>query len=301
MKSRQDMNRRTFLRNSAGVMAAGFAASHFTAPESGAQEATAAVTGFDPCERCALGSTGVHPTRLGMGTGINGWNNQSALTRKGNDAFMNLLRYSYDNGMRYYDLADVYGSHSYLKEAMDDFMDRDEVTIITKSFTRDAEELAADIERYRQELNTDYIDGVLLHCLTDPDWTENMKDCMDVLSDAQAKGWIKAKGVSCHNFDAMAAGAESPWVDILLARINPFGAHMDGPTEDVVQVLRTAHDSGKGVLGMKILGEGTIADRKEESLEFVLNLGCVDAMTIGFLNPEDMGEIMDLMRKTPVA
>lgn len=292
------MNRRTFLRNSAGAVAAGIAASQLTGTESIAQ---AAPTGFDPCERCALGSTGVKPTRMGMGTGIRASNNESELTRKGHDAFMNLLRYAYDNGIRYYDVADSYGSHSYLREAMHDFMDRDEITLITKSFTRDAAGLAADIERFRQELDTDYIDGVLLHCLTDPDWTENMKECMDVLVDAQAKGWIKAKGVSCHNFDAMAAASESEWVDIMLARINPFGAKMDGPPEEVVKVLQTAHDNGKGVLGMKILGEGTMAHRKVESLNFVLNLGCVDAMTIGFLRPEDMGEIMDLMRNTQVA
>ncbi len=294
MNSGHNMNRRTFLRNSAGAMAAGFAASRVGIAETVSD-------GFDPCERCALGKTGLRPSRLGMGTGIRGWNGESDLTRKGHDAFMDLLRYAYENGVRYYDLADVYGSHAYMREALHSFIDRDEVTIITKSFTRNAEGLAADIERYRQELDTDYIDGVLLHCLTDPEWTESMKAEMDVLSDAQAKGWIKAKGVSCHNFDAMAAAAESDWVDIMLARINPYGAKMDGPPEKVVEVLQTAHNSGKGVLGMKILGEGEIADRKEESLKFVLNLGCVDAMTIGFLNSDDMGDIMNLMRKTPKA
>ncbi len=57
------------------------------------------------------------------------------------------------------------------------------------------------------------------------------------------------------------------------------------------------HEQGKGILGMKILAEGTLKtpDMQLESLRFVLGLGCVDAFVIGFETPEQIDQIMKLI------
>ena len=54
---------------------------------------------------------------------------------------------------------------------------------------------------------------------------------------------------------------------------------------------------GKGILGMKILGEGRFktAEQQRESLKFVLGLGCVDAFVIGFESPQQIDEICQLI------
>jgi 1-deoxyxylulose-5-phosphate synthase len=277
-----ELSRRDFMKRTAGTMAAGFAVA---ATDASAYASPAAATVR------TVGKTGLKCSLLGMGTGMHGWKGQSDLTRKGRDFFMTVLKHAYSRGITYYDLADQYGSHDYVREALDTFMDRDKVMILTKSWTRDPDELRADIERFRKEIGVDQLDIVLLHCLRGedgPNWPDKLRACMDVLSEAQEKGVLKAKGCSCHSLDRLKEAVDSSWVDVILARINPFGVKMDGPPEAVLPLLKKAHASGKGVLGMKIVGEGELKDKIPESMRYALQSGCVDAMPIGFL---DVSEI----------
>ena len=124
---------------------------------------------------------------------------------------------------------------------------------------------------------------------------------MDVLSEAKEKKQVRAVGVSCHNFGALETAASLPWVDVILARINPSGARMDAPTDKVVPVLKKAKENGKAVIGMKIYGEGSLAHMKEECIRFAQNLGLLDAMTVGAERPELMDETLRLIAKFPAA
>ncbi len=282
------LTRRSFLASSAMLMAG--ATWHKGATSSSLQSISLSTSR-------PLGKTGITCSLVGMGTGVRSWNGESELTRKGRPAFMEVLEYACDQGITFFDLADMYGSHDYVKEALSTFMDRDKVMLSTKTVSREPEAIRADLERFRKELDTDVLDVVLMHCLTQrdgPDWRETLAPAMEVMAEAKAKGIIRAHGVSCHDFQAMEYAAASDWVDVILARINPAGVHMDGPVEDVVAILEACHDSGKGVLGMKIIGEGGLHDRVRESLEFAMGLGCIDAMTIGFL---DTAEIDDIAAK----
>lgn len=283
------MSRRRFLQSSAALAAGAAMGSSALASRSafGAAPMTADMTR-------TLGKTGIKCSLLGFGTGVRSWNHESALTKQGHASFMGTLEHAYGNGVRFLDCADMYGSHPYIKEGLKSFVNRDETMIMTKSVSRDAEGMKADLERFRKELDTDVIDVVLMHCLTDQerDWTTTMQATMDVMEDAKAKGIIRAHGCSCHDIGAMRTAVASDWTDVMLARINPFGIKMDGTPDEIAAILQEAHDKGKGVLGMKILGEGTAADRMDESLKFVTGLGCVDAMTIGFLDATEIDGVM---------
>ncbi len=144
-----------------------------------------------------------------------------------------------------------------------------------------------------------------MHCLRkgEEDWPNTLKPQMDVLSEAKAKGHIRAHGVSSHNLGALQAAAETPWADVVLARINPFGVNMDGPVEDVVPALKKLHDAGKGVLAMKVLGEGKpeVVAKMTESLKFVMGLGTVDAMTIGFINTAQLDDAIEKITQAGAA
>jgi predicted aldo/keto reductase-like oxidoreductase len=214
------------------------------------------------------------------------------LIRRGHDAAIDVILHAYDRGIRYFDMAKSYGAHPLLREAMRKGIDRNKVTLLSKSDSREPERLAQDVEDYRKELDTDRLDVLLIHCMTEGDWPAKYRACMDVLEDAKAKGKIRAHGVSCHSLPALNAAAESDWVDVLLARINPYGLKMDGKPEEVVPVLRKAREAGKGVLGMKILGEGECADRIGQSIKWVLEQDLVDAMPIGFLAPSEIDGAM---------
>jgi len=282
-----DMNRRRFLQYSASAVAA----ASWGAPRiAWGEEASA---GTVATAKHVLGQTGIETTFLGMGTGVRAGGNESALHRRGEDTYMEVLEHVYDQGLRYMDMADSYGAHELVRQAMASFMDRDEMMLQTKTFSRDADGALADLERYRQELDTDVIDVLMLHCLTDAGWVDDMQATMDALSEAKAAGHVRALGVSCHDFGALEQAVDSDWVEVILARINPHGSHMDGPVDEVLPLLQRAHDNGKGVIGMKILGEGTLAaDHIDECLAYARDLECLDAITIGFLSTDEVDDTM---------
>lgn len=238
-----------------------------------------------------LGKTGLKVTRLAMGMGTNGWNHASNQTRIGLEKYKLLVKAGLDRGIRFFDTADTYGSHSYVKEALK-MVHRDEVTVMTKIWTENLEwhplqPVDQTIERIRQELQTDYLDIVLLHCMTKANWTDEKKRFMDGLSEAQAKGLIKKVGFSAHDFGALESGVNHEWPDVVLARINNKKIRMDGEPEKIMSLLEIAGSKGKGVLGMKIFGCGGMVNDEERisSLNFVVQSKKVHAMTIGFEDP----------------
>ena len=125
----------------------------------------------------------------------------------------------------------------------------------------------------------------------------NEADFNFYLEDLKAKGVIRAHGVSVHSLDAMKTAVADPWVDVLHARINPYGIAMDKPDPaEVVEVIHQMHASGRGVIGMKLVGDGKLRDDSEKidhSLRFVLGLGSVDMMIVGFETEEQIDNYMD--------
>src|ERR1700756_3651851 len=252
---------------------------------------------FSANDTVTLGRTGIQTSRLAMGTGTVGSGHHAHQTALGVEGLSRLLLNGYDNGLRFFDAADSYGSHPHVAEALK-HVDRTKVTILTKSWARTAPEMRADLDRFRKELGTDHLDIVLMHCLTEGDWTTRFEPVMDVLSEAKQKGIIRAHGCSCHSIEALSAAAKSPWVELDLARVNPVGAFMDAEPDTVVGVLREMKTSGKAVVGMKILGQGTLRNRQDEALRSALGLGILDAFTIG---AESIAEQNDLVRRIAAA
>lgn len=252
---------------------------------------------FSGADTVTLGKTGIKTSRLAMGTGTVGTGHHSHQTALGIEGLSHLLQNGYDNGLRFFDSADSYGSHPHVADALK-HLDRSKVTLLTKSWARTAPEMQADIDRFRKELGTDYIDVFLMHCVTEGDWTTRFQGAMDVLSEARQKGVIRAHGCSCHSIEALRAAAKSPWVEVDLVRINPVGAYMDGSPETVVPVIREMRAAGKGIVGMKILGAGDLRHRQDEAIRYALGLGLLDAFTIG---AESINEQNDLIKRISAA
>ena len=283
------MNRRHFLRTAAtGSVALHAFPYHLFAGE----------TKKYATDRVKLGPRGVEVSRLAMGTGTDGVGGSSNQTRKlGLAGLANLFDAAYDQGVTFWDSADQYGTHPHVKEALKR-VKRERVTILTKTHASTEKEMRADLDRFRRELGTDYIDILLLHCMLDDDWPRRKQGAMAVISEAQQKGIVRTHGTSCHTLGALKAAAANPWVEVDLARINPAQAQMDADPATVTSVLRQMKAAGKGVIGMKILGAGALRHRADESLQFALSLNCVDCFTIG---SESRAEMEDLLRKIPAA
>jgi 1-deoxyxylulose-5-phosphate synthase len=273
------MRRRDFLRRSARGLGAAWLAT---------RAASAAPFVFDNLpqrhtaqDEVTLGKTGIRTSRLAMGTGTIGFAGGSNQTRLGNNTFVRLLLDGYHaNGLRFFDTADSYGSHPYVAAALKQ-LPRDQVVVMTKTDNRDPSGIREDLDRFRRELGVDYIDIVLVHCVTEGDWTTRYRGVMDGLSEAKHKGVIRAHGVSCHSIQALRAAAASPWVEVDLVRLNPIGAHMDASPATVIGVIKQMRADGKGIIGMKILGQGAMRDRPAEAIRYALGTGVLDAFTIG--------------------
>ncbi len=252
---------------------------------------------FAANETATIGKTGIQTSLLAMGTGTVGSGHHSHQTALGIKGLSDLLLNGYEHGLRFFDAADSYGSHPHVAEALK-HVPRDKVTVLTKTWARDAATARADIERFRQELGTDYLDICLMHCLTEGDWTERYRGVMDVFEEAKRKGTIRAHGCSCHSIEALRAATKSRWVEVHLVRINPIGSFMDADPATVVSVMREMKAAGKGIVGMKILGQGDMRNRQDEALNFALGLGLLDAFTIG---AESKAEQEDLIRRIGMA
>ncbi|MGB7546477.1 MAG: aldo/keto reductase [Terracidiphilus sp.] len=280
------MNRRKFIAGAA----AGFGAAYL-APGTLAEvpDAPAHREKWEASDTVVLGKTGIRPSRLAMGTGTMGSGGGSNQTRTG--GLVRLLRTGYDHGLTFFDTADSYGSHPEVAEAISS-LPREKVVLMTKCDSRDPRQAKADIDRYRRELKTDYIDILLMHYLRDGDWTERYKGVMDVFSEAKEKGVIRAHGCSCHTIEALRAAAASPWVDVDLVRLNPIGAYMDADPKTVISVIQQMRAQGKGIVGMKILGQGTMRTRQDEAIRFALGTGVLDAFTIGAESGNEQADLI---------
>jgi len=261
---------------------------------------------FDPYETVPLGKTGLKVSRFCLGTGVHGGNRQSNATRMGKAKFEALIRGAHDRGIGMFDLADLYGTHPYLLPALQG-IPRDRLTIVSKIWFRpggipDRERPDADVvvKRFLKEIGTDYLDVVLLHCVESATWPEDLRRQMDILAQLKQKGIIRAHGVSCHSIPALEAAARESWVDSVHARINPYQMSMDGPPEKMAPVLQKLHAAGKGVVGMKIIGEGRLrndAEKREASARYVLGLGCVDVLNVGFERVEEIDDFAASVRR----
>lgn len=279
------VSRREFL---AGVTAAGAVA--LVGRFAPAQQTAKVVRGTD---RITLGQTGIRSTVLGIGTGTRGGSEQIGL---GQDAFTRLVHEAFDRGIRYIDTADSYRTHLFVGFALKG-LPRDEIFIQTKLRAAHPEVAKADIERFRREMGVETLDTVLMHCMTKGTWPVDMRPVMDVLSDAKAKGRVRAVGISCHGWDPLVASVDVDWIDVQLVRINPQGTLMDGKPDDVAAQIAKMHAKGRGVIGMKIYGEGAFTTREARlaSLKYVLGLGTVDCFTIGFKSVEQIDETLQLI------
>jgi len=249
-------------------------------------------------DRVKLGPMKVELSRLAMGTGTNGSGGSSNQTKQlGVRGLADHFRAGFDQGITFWDTADQYGSHPHVREALKK-TPRDKVTILTKTHASTEPEMKADLDRFRRELGTDYLDIVLLHCMIDGNWPNKKKGAMAVLSEAREKGIVKTHGVSCHTLEALKAAAATDWVQVDLARFNPAGIAMDASPDVVRPVLQQMKANGKGIIGMKIFGAGRLRDKTDESLQFALAQEFIDCFTIG---AESRAELTQLIEKIPAA
>ena len=254
-------------------------------------------------DQVTLGKTGIKLSRLGFGTGSNNGHTQTA---QGNAAFTDLIHYAYDQGITYIDTAQAYATFGLIGDAIKG-LPREKLFIQSKVDGQPVDVLAV-IDQHRKAFNTDYVDSMLIHYMRSGEWTDEWKRVMDAFDQAREKKWIRAKGVSCHTLPALRAAVATDWTEVHLVRVNPQGSFTDGETEGrgfgndiapVMNEIKAMHAKGRGVIGMKICGNGTFtepADR-EKSIRYAMACREIDAVVIGFKNRQEIDEAIERINR----
>jgi predicted aldo/keto reductase-like oxidoreductase len=286
-------SRRHFLRTALGAAVAAGATPAFAAKRSAT-------------DWVELGKSGVKVTRLAFGTGTFGGRVQREL---GQDAFTRLVRHAYDNGVRFFETADAYtGMPQMLATALKG-LPRDSYRLMTKIRIRDQEVARDTVDRFRRELNTEYFDILLMHCVRSPKWPEELARLQDEFSEAKQKKILLAHGASAHGLQSLRRFPGYKWLDVALLRTNHKGVKMDtmqlrdtddlGDVDEVFTHVKAVHKQGTGVIGMKLVGEGqfTTPDDREAAMKKALNSGAVDSVTIGYKSPAEIDEAIARMNR----
>ena len=249
-----------------------------------------------------LGNSGVKVTRLAFGTGTFSGRVQREL---GQTEFTRLVRHAYDRGVRFFETAESYtGMPEMLGIALNG-IPRDSYQLMTKYTFKGTEPSQVKIDRFRKQLNSEYFDMLLLHCVRQPTWPGDLRRLQDDFSEAKHKKIILAKGASVHGLPALHQFPGQRWLDVAMIRMNHRGSHMDTPqttdgqepghVEDVVANVQKVRAQGTGVISMKLVGEGSFTDPedRQSAVNFAFSVAGVHSVTIGYKNTAEIDEAID--------
>ncbi len=272
-EERNELDRRDFMKK--GAMATAAAAAVLSANTGhGAAPEDKNITLTDAMPTRVLGKTNVELPILGYGGAAlpKKWGNTLSTEDR-----VKLVRHAYDSGIRYFDTAISYTyseSQAIIGEALKEV--RDNVFITTKldfwdlskadgRITKvDKEEVARQVEKNLAELQSDYIDAVLIHGTPGVEQM-TVEQCMEVqgeLVKARDKGLVRFIGFSAHHyFDKALALISTGQFDLCMLAYGylPRGnSRFFSPrtTELRNACLAKAHELGMGIVAMKVLGAG---------------------------------------------
>jgi 1-deoxyxylulose-5-phosphate synthase len=282
-------SRRDFLKT--GLAASALAATGSLSLSAARQTATDWVT---------LGKSGVKVTRLAFGTGSFSGQVQRDL---GQDGFTRLVRYAYDNGIRFFETAESYGGmHRMLGVALQG-IPRDSYRLLSKVTTHPGVNPQEKFDELRKLANTEYFDIMLLHWQHTATWPADTTRWQDGILEAQSRKAIVSHGASVHGLPALRQVPGNNWLDVAMIRMNHKGTRMDaedydtnglGNVPEVVTHVQQARKAGMGVVSMKLVGEGTFnrEDRKA-AMKFAFKNAGVDCVTVGYKNTAEIDEAIE--------
>lgn len=247
-----------------------------------------------------LGKSGVRVTRLAFGTGSFSGRVQREL---GQEGFTRLVRYAYDQGIRFFETAESYGEmHRMLGVALKG-IPRDNYRIMSKVTTREGVDPQEKFDELRKLANTEYFDIMLLHWQHTATWPSDTRRWQDGILEAESKKAIVSHGASVHGLPALRQMPGNKWLDVAMIRMNHKGTAMDaesydtgglGNVPEVVSHVREVRKEGMGVISMKLAGEGTFnREDRRAAMKFAFRNAGVDCVTVGYKSTAEIDEAIE--------
>ena len=231
-------------------------------------------------EYLAYGKTGLEISRLCFGAG------RLKDTCDTYEAGSKLMLKALEEGVTFWDTAEGYGTQPHLGEAIRQ-INREEVVIQTKTPVKDYESASISITKALRELQTEYIDVMLLHAISSPEdlATREREGALDAFREAKAAGKVKVIGCSTHTYtgSVMDAVIDHPEIEVILTTANKEGRMLEGGSIDRhLEYIQRAYDVGKGISIMKVVVAGDIPEANmPEWIEWGFSLETAHAINLG--------------------
>lgn len=227
-----------------------------------------------------LGNTSLEVSRLIYGTLTLGPLQKNFDVLRGSA----LLEYAFEKGVTTFDTAQYYKTYEYLKEIA-----KKDVHIISKSYAFDRKGAQDAVEEAFRGIGRDYIDVFLMHEQESEHTIRGHRAALDYYLEQKQKGHIGYVGISTHRVLGVMGAIKFPEIEIIHPLINKTGIGIeDGGREDMERALTCAHDHGKGIYGMKLLGGGNLIGDREAALNYALECDFLDAMAIGMSSEKEI-------------
>jgi aryl-alcohol dehydrogenase-like predicted oxidoreductase len=245
-----------------------------------------------------LGRSGVKVTRLAFGTGSFSGQVQRQL---GQEGFTRLVRYAYDQGIRFFETAESYGEmHRMLGIALKG-IPRESYQLMSKVTTfHEGVNPKEKFDELRKLANTDYFDIMLLHWQHAATWPTDSVRWQDAIQEAESRKVVLSRGASVHGLPALRRVPENKWLDVAMIRVNHRGKNMDaedydtqglGNVPEVVEHVKEVRKQGMGVISMKLIGEGTFnREDRQQAMRFAFRNAGVDCVTVGYKSTGEIDE-----------
>lgn len=236
-----------------------------------------------------LGITCIGVSRLSFGTVFMGPQSDELSPEEG----AALLLHAFKQGVFFWDTSDDYGTHAHVAHALRR-IPREQVVICTKTETPER-----PIDEILQELETDYLDILLVHGF-DSSEADGLRETLKSWQRLKTSGKARALGLSTHSAKVIDLVSEWPEVEVLMLPINSTGyclpdLTIEGGVEQMMAAAEKAYKLGKGIVAMKVMGCGTLAHDPEEAISFVSRLPYVHSLCIGMRSVAEIDQNVRLI------
>lgn len=245
-----------------------------------------------------LGRSGLHVSRMCFGALTIGPLQRNLSLEEGSG----LIRTAFELGINFLDTAELYGTYPYIKQALKGWSNPEEIVVATKSYAYTAEGMRSSLEQARRELGLDTIPIFLLHEQESEHTIKGHWPALEALFEAQAKGQVKAIGISTHHVSGVLAACKHPEIQIISPLINLTGMGIQaGSRADMLAAISQASAMGKGIYAMKPLGGGHLIARRREAFSFLLDLPEVHSIAVGMKSLEELERNIAYFKGKPLA
>lgn len=207
-------------------------------------------------------------------------------------------------GVNFWDTSNDYGTHPHVAHGLH-LVQRREVVIADKSYAKTAEEAKADLEKSLTELNTDYIDIMLLHNVPSHAKREyntlsteyievgELKHRLEALKtfcEAKESGVLRAVGLSTHSAKVVRFASAMPEIEVICTILNKMGAWIEnGSLTEHISAIKSAHEAGNAVYVIKLLDAGKLRSEAESSLRWAFQYHpFIDTFNIGMYSVDEV-------------